>query len=305
MIANTRDPPCRVAVASSEFLFLCVTLTRPLYKHPLVFASFFLFFFFFFLSLGGVRLSLFILKEATKNKMSSSSRHLHRQRERPGATGEIRVNIPPYESPLYPLNDAAKQRLTTILQGSSLRNLQTHLEHAEAKINDSGGEVNERLAEAKMRYQRVHERKKNKKNGGEENENGGGDVADEGEESEEDRRKLAETEDRVKAVTAKLDESVRKAIDTEFKIGELKDAVTELITEENNRDDGGREQRPPPRDSTDGGENGDHNNEQEGEEGRVKREHAPNPPVNPPSAKLKEKLDSQIAGWEALSLGER
>ena len=70
MIANTRDPPCRVAVASSEFLFLCVTLTRPLYKHPLVFASFFLFFFFFFFFVTWWCPSFFIHIEGSNEKQN-------------------------------------------------------------------------------------------------------------------------------------------------------------------------------------------------------------------------------------------
>ena len=234
--------------------------------------------------------------------MSFSSIH-HRHREHTGNasanSSPVRApTIPTYEPPLYPLNEAAWQKLSTILQGSTIKNVQTHLEHAFAKISDAAGEANEQLTDANSRYQRMLEKKRKDKVKSDEDD-GNGDAGDgEGHEADEARQKLAQTEGRVKSVTAKLEEGIRKTIDGMFMVDELREIVSELASEETNAADDDD-------DAERGNGNDEDSNEQGNSDGKMKRESDPKPPSNPTSKKFDEKMASKYAGWTGLSLVQR
>ena len=225
--------------------------------------------------------------------MSFSSIH-HQHRERTGnATsnnGTARApTIPTYEPALFPLNEVARHKLSTILQGSNIKNVQTHLEHASAKLSEAAGEVTEHLTDSKVRLERTLERRRGADADDHENDAG---------EDDEDRQKLAEAEDRVQAVTAKLEERARKTIDGTYLIEELRDAVSELAGEEINdaaaADDAAAD--------SGNGSGDDHENEQ-GE--KVKKETGPKQVSNPASKKFDEKMASRQARWNGLSLVQR
>ncbi|KAL4943654.1 zinc-finger of the MIZ type in Nse subunit-domain-containing protein [Aspergillus oleicola] len=94
----------------------------------------------------------------------SSSRY-HNDRDRETATSR-RAGTPPlpsYEPPIAPLTEPGRTALQALLRSQSLRHLKTHITHAEKKITDCAGEVNERLADAKMREGRMRARKEKEK----------------------------------------------------------------------------------------------------------------------------------------------
>ena len=128
---------------------------------------------------------------------------------------------------------------------------------------------------------------------------GNGDAGDgEGHEADEARQKLAQTEGRVKSVTAKLEEGIRKTIDGMFMVDELREIVSELASEETNAADDDD-------DAERGNGNDEDSNEQGNSDGKMKRESDPKPPSNPTSKKFDEKMASKYAGWTGLSLVQR
>lgn len=211
------------------------------------------------------------------------------------ATQPNRQEEPPYIPPTYPLNEKNQTELTNILQNNNnvLRRLKTYLQHASEKLADSAGEVNERLTDAKGRYQRKKE-KKGGGAGGDEDGDGDGEEGGGGEEDNE-YQDLARTEERVKTVTEELERGMRGVIDAEVKTDEFEEVVKALGREEirrGEREDQGRRGR--------GAEEGDDAEEGDNEGGD---EHKPN--FHPASKKLEERLAEAYASWEGQSLTQR
>lgn len=215
--------------------------------------------------------------------------------------------IPTYQPPLYPLNAGGKHALSTLLQKHSQRRLLHHLQHVSEKLTDSAGEVNERLTDARARYERKKSRRNDSENndGGHEGNNeeyGSGDV---------ELNQLAQMEERVKDVTGKLEESIRAAIDAEVRVGGLGAIVAEIAREEGpqGEDEGlsrgsrrGR-RRPITRSGAGGEEDEDEDEDDDGQTQQEEQE--PDPPSNPPSRKLDEKLTKSYDEWARLSLTQR
>ncbi|EKV16321.1 Chromosomal organization and DNA repair protein Mms21, putative [Penicillium digitatum] len=208
--------------------------------------------------------------------------------------------LPEYEIPEAPLTAESQRQIAALLASQHLRTLRTHLQHAAEKLTHSGGEVNERLSDARTRYEKMKEARRRQ-----------GDKNVDDDEANEEYQRLAEEETRVNAITAKLEEKTRLIVDSEIKLQGLTDAMGEIEREEGEtvaaalgvRQTRQRRARQRARggDDADGTEDptdGDYEDEQEKE---MRERNA----QNPPSRKLVDKLTKGVQKWNELSLTER
>ncbi|KAJ5129570.1 uncharacterized protein N7515_005609 [Penicillium bovifimosum] len=205
--------------------------------------------------------------------------------------------LPPYEAPEAPLTAEDQQRITNLLSSTYFRKLRTHLQHATEKLTHAGGDVNERLSDARLRYEKVKE--KRRKEGDED------DVADDP--TSEEYQRLAASEAQVEAITARLEEKTRYIIDSETKLQGLADSMTQIEKEQAEALRAAlgarqtRQQRAIMRANAD--EDEDSNDEEQ--EDPAEREARERNARNPPSRKLETKLAEETQKWNALSLNER
>ncbi|KAL2012203.1 hypothetical protein VTN00DRAFT_4921 [Thermoascus crustaceus] len=248
---------------------------------------------------------------------ASSSRHHHRHRDRTNrSTAQDLTTLPTYEPPSAPLNPAGQRALAALLQSHSLRHLKAHLQHASEKLAETASEANERLTDARVRYERQKERRQQKQERRRgEGEDGEGED-DEGDDEEEEKQKLARMEERVNEVTGKLEETMRQVVDAEVKLDALTGVVGELGREADEantqqgrrtRSGGGGRRRTRRRGEDEDEEDGsdqdyeeqeEEDDDEDGEGGRRRGE-------KPPSQKLEDKLAEQNAKWEGMSLTQR
>lgn len=211
--------------------------------------------------------------------------------------------LPAYEPPEAPLTAESHRQLTTLLQSRYLSQLKTHLQHAAEKLTDSAGDVNERLSDARVRYEKSRAAQRNN----DEDEQG-----DEDESSEEYRR-LAETETKVDDVTGRMEEKMRQIIDCEARLQGLTDAMSNLEREEGEaqaaalgaRQTRGQRRRQRRAQGDDDEGDGEEDGDDEDYEGTPERETRERNAQNPPSRKLEDKLDGGADKWNELSLTER
>ncbi|CAI7606918.1 unnamed protein product [Penicillium viridicatum] len=208
--------------------------------------------------------------------------------------------LPEYETPEAPLTVESQRQIAALLASQHLRTLRTHLQHATEKLTHSGGEVNERLSDARIRYEKLKEARRRQ---------GDEDVDDD--ESNEEYQRLAEAETRVNAITARMEEKTRLIVDSEIKLQGLTDAMGQIEREEGETVAAAlgvrqtRQQRARQRanadedaDGTEDPTDGDYEDEQE-------REMRERNAQNPPSRKLVDKLTEGVQKWDELSLTER
>jgi hypothetical protein len=176
-----------------------------------------------------------------------------------------------------------------------LRNLRIHLENAADKLTHSGGEVNERLADARGRYEKAKEIRQ--RNGQEEPD----------EQDDEDLHALADAETKVEAITARMEEKTRAVVDSNYRLEGLTEAMGNIVKEEGEAITAAlgvrqtRAQRLRQRENEDGDEDpadGDYEDAQERETRERNRQ-------NPPSGRLVAALADQTGKWNDLSLTER
>ncbi|GKZ77599.1 mRNA cap guanine-N7 methyltransferase [Aspergillus niger] len=157
----------------------------------------------------------------------------------PGASGRNRNRdrdttppLPPYQPPTSTLTTLSHQpttapALSALLATHTSSTLKTHLQHAQEKLTDAAGEINERLTDAKERSKKSRERRRNirshtlenNNNNGEGVDEEGGDSGDEG---------IEEFEERVKETTKVLEETIRGVIDAEVRGEELGRVISGL-----------------------------------------------------------------------------
>lgn len=208
--------------------------------------------------------------------------------------------LPEYETPEAPLTAESQRQIAALLASQHLRTLRTHLQHATEKLTHSGGEVNERLSDARIRYEKLKEARRRQ---------GDEDVDDD--ESNEEYQRLAEAETRVNAITAQMEEKTRLIVDSEIKLQGLTDAMGQIEREEGETVAAAlgvrqtRQQRARQRanadedaDGTEDPTDGDYEDVQE-------REMRERNAQNPPSRKLVDKLTEGVQKWDELSLTER
>ncbi|KAK4860869.1 hypothetical protein LT330_004600 [Penicillium expansum] len=233
-------------------------------------------------------------------RLSALSQPQSAQSRRRNATHTEATPLPEYEPPVAPLTVESQRQIAALLSSQHLRTLRTHLQHAAEKLTHSGGEVNERLSDARTRYEKMKEARRRQ-----------GDENVDDDESNEEYQRLAEEEIRVNAITAKMEEKTRLIVDSEIKLQGLTDAMSQIEREEGETVAAAlgvrqtRQQRARQRanaaDDDDGPEDpadGDYEDEQEIEMRERNAE-------NPPSRKLVDKLTEGLQKWDELSLTER
>jgi hypothetical protein len=218
-----------------------------------------------------------------------------RRRSTVQTSGAEQVPLPPYEAPEAPLTIESQRQITNLLSSQYFRTLRTHLQHAAEKLTHSGGDVNERLSDARVRYEKVKDKRRNQ---GDEN------VDDE---SSEEYQRLAAAEARVDAITARLEEKTRQVVDSEMKLLGLTEAMSQIERQEGEALSaalGARQTRQQrARQRADAGEDEDSNDEDY--EDASEREARERNAQNPPSRQLDEKLAEHAQQWDELSLTER
>ncbi|KAL6232715.1 zinc-finger of the MIZ type in Nse subunit-domain-containing protein [Aspergillus navahoensis] len=241
-----------------------------------------------------------------------ASRSRHTDRDRGAATATAtpsRSGTPPlplYEPPIAPLTDTGRQALLALLRSQNLRQLKTHIEHVEAKLTDAAGEVNERLTDAKVRAKKRAERERDRgasrtMTDAVDGDGDGGENMD-GEDGEEAAR-LRELEESVEAVTGRLDENMRRAVDSAVRVDGLGEVLGKLQGEaEASANANNQRQRQRRRRLAEV--------EDEGEEGEGDLyEATPEPEVDRKELSLKERLERTMAEnqtkWNEMTLTER
>ncbi|PYH65567.1 SUMO ligase MMS21, partial [Aspergillus vadensis CBS 113365] len=130
--------------------------------------------------------------------------------------------LPPYEPPTSTLTTLSQQpttapALSALLATHTSSTLKTHLQHAQEKLTDAAGEINERLTDAKERSKKAKERKRNLRQRSASENNNDGDGEGDGSEDEDEEGGIEEFEERVKATTKVLEETIRGVIDKEVR----------------------------------------------------------------------------------------
>lgn len=210
--------------------------------------------------------------------------------------------LPEYEPPEAPLTAESLRKISTLLNSQHIRHLKTHLQNASEKLTDTAGDVNERMVDARVRYERKRQRQR--------------DAAEDGEDQEpdsEERQQLDEREHKVQDVTGRLEEKMRQMIDSEARLQSLLDSVNKIEREEGEAQVaalGARQTRLQQRrqqranreeeDEEDGDDERD-----ETYEGTPEREARERNTQNPPSRRLEDSLEEGTGKWNELSLTER
>lgn len=209
--------------------------------------------------------------------------------------------LPPYEPPSAPLTAEANRQLAMLLQSQEHKILKINLQHAMESLTNNAGEVNERLCDARIRYEKAKEKRRNRNAAA-------GEEEDSNMEAEnEELERLGEIERKTDEVTGEMEEKFRAMIDAQTKLQELTETVERIRREEEEaqlatlgprRTRGqGRRQRGDDEDGDDAAD-GDY-------EGSPERETRERSAQNPPSRRFEESLQTAAEKWEGMSLTER
>ncbi|KAE8160151.1 zinc-finger of the MIZ type in Nse subunit-domain-containing protein [Aspergillus tamarii] len=235
-------------------------------------------------------------RHRSRHLSSNAQRQTQTPSQRPRATTPP---LPAYEAPIAPLHNTAQNKLLSLLKSQSLRPLKTHLQHAEEKLTDSAGEVNERLTDARVRLQRLKERRGERENFNEREEDGGQQQQEDTDDWEE---RLRELEGRVGGVTERLEARMRGTIDGEVKVDGLVGVLGTVEKEVEQQGSSGRSRRRRTR-RRGGEEEGDEDDEDDEDYEETEREREDE--SVPPSRRLDELLGENYAEWDKRSLTGR
>jgi E3 SUMO-protein ligase NSE2 len=174
-----------------------------------------------------------------------------------------RPQTPDYEPLTTPLNPKAQRALASLNSAAHFRQLKEHIRQAGDKLTETAGEANERMSDARHRFDNMtsrkraasaaakKKRKKNKAEGdeiedhdnddNEDNEDNDDEEDEEedgeegGEEDDEKRRaemqRLDNLEAKVKLTTSQLEERMRGVVDAEYKVSGLQVAIQEIAAD--------------------------------------------------------------------------
>lgn len=207
--------------------------------------------------------------------------------------------LPDYQPPEAPLTAEGHRQLATLQNSAHLRHLKTHLQHATAKLTDTAGDVNERLLDARLRYEKQRQRQRD----------AGEDVP--GDEDNDELQQLAERERKVEDVTGQMEVKMRQMIDSEARLQNLLEAMANMEREEGKaqaaalRASPARGQRRRTRQASLHDEENDDDERDERYEATPERETRERNAQNPPSRRLDNSLGEGVDKWNELSLTER
>jgi hypothetical protein len=122
------------------------------------------------------------------------------------------VELPPYEPPTHPLNNAAQRALNDLRRDHSLAKLKKHYADANETITSTAGIINDHL------YEREESQRKRKAR-----------RAHQGlEEDNEGVEELEQLRQKVNRMTQRMEESVRKIIDGETFVNNMEESIQYL-----------------------------------------------------------------------------
>ncbi|PYH45069.1 SUMO ligase MMS21 [Aspergillus saccharolyticus JOP 1030-1] len=235
-------------------------------------------------------------------------RAAHSQAPDPSSSATAIPQPPPYTPPTIPnpkpdqitLHSSSHTILVNLLASQSLRTLKTHLQHAQEKLTEAAGDINERLTDAEERARRKRERNAS-------DSAGDAAAADEGKEDGaggDDDEALSTLREKVQTMTSKLDQKMRGAIEGEVRLEALTDMLKELEGRVNVVDGaaGGRSTRTSRRSHR---RDGDVDVEMEGDE-EDQNENEEEEVVGPTLVgKVEESLAATKEQWSGLSLTQK
>lgn len=201
-----------------------------------------------------------------------------------------------------------------------------HVQHAGESVSDAAGEVNEKLTDARVRHERYLSslrKRREKEDSGEDGDNDDGDGDGEGNvggrgggsgsvevDEDEAEHQFRATETQITILTETLEEKIRRVVDSEVMLENLKGTLGDLSREaeeagsralaSRRRARQSRRRRNADPDGNDDDEAGEDYNDAEEEEHGDEDENR-----DPPSQHLAQKLESSLADWTAQSLTQR
>ncbi|KXL43278.1 hypothetical protein M433DRAFT_156164 [Acidomyces richmondensis BFW] len=127
----------------------------------------------------------------------------------------ISNRLPPYEAPAFTLNSYAQYQLAALLQDTKFTRLEKRLDEAVEAISNTAGEINDRL----HRGESLIKRKRNTQD------------EDEPEAGRDNHQENTEFADKVDRLTQRMDENMRKIIDSKYGLQSLRESVTSIVEE--------------------------------------------------------------------------
>lgn len=213
--------------------------------------------------------------------------------------------LPPYETPIAPLNPEQQRQIATLLSSRDLRDLKSHIKHAADLLTESAGQIGDRLIDAQVRYENQKEKANQSRRAGSDGEQA---VNDADEALTEEQERLTGMEQKVDGLRGAMEERMRHLIDTESRIQGIEDAVGQMAREEAQAQTAQlaprqtRTARRRPRRSDGDEEDMDEDDEQdENYESTPVREARELNAQNPPSRRLDDGLDREAEKWDSLS----
>ncbi|KAI9691008.1 MAG: hypothetical protein M1822_008628 [Bathelium mastoideum] len=118
------------------------------------------------------------------------------------AASASRLELPAYESPLYSLSSAQQRDLQHLEKFKSLTNLSTHLQHANECITAMAADINDRYTERQTSFEKRKTKRSHQAMG------------EDGPDLQEEETELEAMRERVDKITQRMEETVRKIIDS-------------------------------------------------------------------------------------------
>ena len=125
----------------------------------------------------------------------------------------VPLQLPTYQFPAHPLNEKGRRALEVLPRNHNLNNLKDHLKAASIALSNNAADITERYHDKANAYQRRKARQALQ-------ESGNGD--DEGE------RAIEEIREKVENLTEKMEEGLRKIIDSQATVNATETALLEL-----------------------------------------------------------------------------
>ncbi len=123
--------------------------------------------------------------------------------------------LPPYESPAHPLNDAAQHGLASLYNRLSTAKLKDHYHHASKMLEESAGEINDRLTDKRILLEKRKTRRARENK-------------DDAQADEDEAKELSSIRERVEGMTKRMDAGIRKAIDGQAGVTSVESALRQI-----------------------------------------------------------------------------
>ncbi|KAK5736643.1 hypothetical protein LTR17_007300 [Elasticomyces elasticus] len=127
--------------------------------------------------------------------------------------------LPEYEPPTFSLTPAAQRQISELMRSRNLEKLNKHLEDAQLAIGHAAADINDRLTQGRKTY--AKRKRPNAEPSSQDDE------AATANDDEEAARNLAELERKVMAMTSRMEESMRKMIDSKAGVEHITNSLAQ------------------------------------------------------------------------------